>query len=251
MYQLGLVSVSFRQETPETLVRAAKAAGLSCNERGSDIHAPSGDEEMLREIVRLQEMFGVSCCSYGTYFRPGKDAPETFPQYIRAAKLLGTDTLRLWCGVKGSLEYTPEELETLYADCRRVAEMAEAEGVTLCMECHNGTVTDRKEGALALMKAVASESFQMYWQPNQLRSREENLAYARLLAPWTRHLHVFNWDCPNGGPLKKYPLAQAENIWRDYLRSFSGDRTLLLEFMPDNRLESLAVEAEALKRIIK
>lgn len=251
MYQLGLVSISFRPVTPETLIEAVKAAGLSCIEWGSDVHAPCGDEARLKEIARLQAAAGIRCCSYGTYFRLGKDDPAEFPQYIRAAKLLGTDILRLWCGTKGSEDYTEEELEALYADCRKVAAMAEAEGVQLCMECHNGTVTDRKEGALALMRAVDSPAFGMYWQPNQLRTVEENLAYAALLAPWTRHVHVFNWDCPNGGSLEKYPLAQAVDTWKAYLEKLPGDRALLLEFMPDNRLESLSAEAAALKTIVE
>ena len=55
MYQLGLVSISFRKETPETLVEAVKAAGLSCIEWGSDVHAPCNEEEKLQNIVRLQQ----------------------------------------------------------------------------------------------------------------------------------------------------------------------------------------------------
>ena len=119
------------------------------------------------------------------------------------------------------------------------------------MECHNGTVTDWKEGALALMQAVGSPNFQMYWQPNQHRTKEENLAYAKLLAPYTHHIHVFNWRCPDGGKVQKYPLNGAVDLWREYLAQIPGDRTLLLEFMPDDRLESLAVEAEALRLIAK
>lgn len=249
MYQLGLVSISFRKETPETLVKAVKAAGLSCIEWGSDVHAPCNETEKLQNIVRLQEASGIRCSSYGTYFRIGKNPVSGFPDYIRAAKMLGTDILRLWCGTKGSLEYTPEELEALYADCRGLAAMAEEAGVKLCMECHNDTLTDRKESALALMEAVDSPAFRMYWQPNQLRSVEENLAYIKLLAPWTEHLHVFNWDCPNGGPLEKYPLALAVETWKAYLAEIPGDRALLLEFMPDNRLETLAAEVAALKMI--
>ena len=63
MYQLGLVSISFRQETPETLIKAVKAAGLSCIEWGSDVHAPWNDEEKLQDIVRLQKESGICCRS--------------------------------------------------------------------------------------------------------------------------------------------------------------------------------------------
>lgn len=249
--QLGLVSISFREHSPEELIGAVKAAGLSCIEWGSDVHAPCDDEEKLRNIAAMQKAAGISCCSYGTYFKLGKDAPEELLPYIRAAKLLGTDILRLWCGTKGSEDYSGEALEALYRDCRAVAKIAEEMGVILCMECHNNTVTDWKESALALMQAVDSPAFRMYWQPNQLRSREENLAYAGLLAPYTYHVHVFNWDCPDGKTLCKYPLAEAVDTWKAYMAQLPGKHTMLLEFMPDNSIASLPGEAAALRRIME
>ena len=86
----------------------------------------------------------------------------------------------------------------------------------------------------------------MYWQPNQHRSLEENKEYARLLSPYTEHLHVFNW---NGK--EKYPLIASASTWREYLYCFdrSKDRVLLLEFMPDDKISSLKQEAEALRSI--
>jgi len=120
--------------------------------------------------------------------------------------------------------------------------------VTLCMECHHGTLTDRKESALDLMLAVNSPNFRMYWQPNHYLSDRENLAYAWLLAPYTNHVHVFNWHA-EGEETRREPLAGAVPLWREYLKRLTGERTLLLEYMPDGRLESLAPEAEALRRI--
>ena len=60
-----------------------------------------------------------------------KDAPEELIGYIKAAKILGTDILRLWCGTKGSKDMTAEDLEKLYADCRKAADIAEEYGVKL------------------------------------------------------------------------------------------------------------------------
>ena len=247
--EFGLVSISFRGHSPGELIGAGKAAGLSCIEWGSDVHSPCNQEDTLLGIAAMQKAAGISCCSYGTYFKLGQDEPKNLLPYIRAAKLLGTNILRLWCGTKGSREYSPEELELLYRDCRAAAEIAERNGVILCMECHNNTVTDWKESALALMQAVDSEAFRMYWQPNQLRSREENLAYAKLLALYTYHVHVFNWDCPDGKTLQKYPLAEAVDTWKAYMAQFPGEHAMLLEFMPDNSIESLPAEAAALRRI--
>lgn len=244
MRQLGLVSISFRKLSFEEILKAVKEAGLNCVEWGSDVHAPCSDPQKVAAIAQAQKATGIRCCSYGTYFKFGVNKPEELPDYIRAAKMLGTDILRLWCGTKGSREYTAEELEALYADCRAAAKIAQEQGVKLCMECHNGTLTDWKEGALALMQAVDSPAFRMYWQPNQWRTEEENLAYIELLKPYIEHIHVFNW-----AGNQRYPLGQAQEQWQKYLELLPRHSALLLEFMPDDRVESLTAEAEALRKV--
>lgn len=243
-YQLGLVSVSFRKNTPEDILSKMKAAGLSFIEWGSDIHAPKDDAENLRNLAELQETYGIECCSYGTYFRLGVTPLEELNSYIDGAKVLGTDILRLWCGNRNSEEYTKEEQEELFAVCRKAAEIAKKRQVILCMECHNDTFTNTKESALELMKAVDSEHFRMYWQPNQFKEEAENLAYAKLLSEYTKHVHVFCWK-----EHEKFPLKEGVETWKRYLEQLGGEHFLLLEFMPDDRLESLKEEARALFEI--
>ena len=241
MYQLGLVSISFRALSPRQICEYVKAAKLSCIEWGSDVHAPCDDPARLKEIVSLQQEFGISCCSYGTYFHLGSTPTETLPAYIAAAKVLGTRVLRLWCGDHATATYSEEERAALLAACREAAAIAEAEDVVLCLECHNHTFTEDPEDTLWLMEQVNSPHFRMYWQPNQFRPLEENLRYAQLLAPYTYTLHVFNW-----WEQERYPLREAAELWKQYLSFFPKDRTLLLEFMPDDRPESLSGEAAAL-----
>ena len=45
------------------------------------------------------------------------------------------------------------------------------------------------------------------------------------------------------------PLADATDDWRRYLEALPNARTLLLEFMPDDRVETLAREASALRAL--
>lgn len=241
MHRLGLVSISFRKHAPCEVLQAMCEAGLTEIEWGSDVHVPP---EKAAEIARLQAEFGVNCSSYGTYFTLGKTPLSELERYIAAAKTLSTGILRLWCGEKNSEEYSEAEKSVLFAECRKAAEIARKNGVTICMECHNHTYTNRKESALELMEAVGLPQFRMYWQPNQYRSEQENLAAAKLLAPYTEHLHVFHWRSD-----ERLPLAGAVGLWRSYLAGFPGKKTLLLEFMPDDRLASLATEARALREI--
>ena len=50
---------------------------------------------------------------------------------------------------------------------------------------------------------------------------------------------------------EKFPLADGREVWKKYLRCFGGSKTLLLEFMPDGRIESLQSEASALRNILE
>lgn len=244
MYKLGLVSVSFRKNTVEEIAAAVKGAGLSCIEWGSDVHAPKEDIAQLEKIVRIQKENGLTCCSYGTYFRLGETPMSELPGYVKAAKLLGTDIIRLWCGNKNSEDYSPEEKEALFGLCKQAAAIGEASGVTFCMECHNNTYTNRLDAALELMEAIGSAHFKMYWQPNQFRTPAENCRYAEEIAPFSEHLHVFNWSGDS-----KIPLGEAKELWQRYLSYFDNEKTLLLEFMPDGEISSLPTEADALREI--
>lgn len=243
---IGLASVSFRACSPEQILKTMRQCGLSYIEWGSDIHAVQDDPEALKQLAALQARYGVTCCSYGTYFRIGTTPVEELETYISAAKTLGTTVLRIWCGDKNSGEYTEKEKTDLFCTCRTLAEIARKHGVILCMECHGGTFTDRPDGALSLMQAVDSPHFRMYWQPNQFCSLQENMAYAAAIAPYTVNIHVFNWEGDG-----RYPLQEAAENWRKYLSCFDRRQILLLEFMPDDRIESLQAEGQALKEIAK
>lgn len=243
-YTLGLVSVSFRDRTPEEILQAMKRAGLCVIEWGSDVHAPCTDAARLAEIAALQKKYGITCCSYGTYFKFGKTPLDELESYIAAAKVLGTDVLRLWCGRKSGAEMSEEEKESLLAECRAAARIAEQHNVTLCMECHQKTFTERAQDAVWLMEEANSPHFRMYWQPFQWQTVRENVQNAQKIAPFATHVHVFNWKGED-----KLPLALATEEWGDYLSAFSTPRTLLLEFMPNGTLDELSAEAAALKRI--
>ncbi len=241
MQSLGLVSISFRSLSPEELLHICRDVGLSSIEWGSDVHVKPGDQENLQAVLALEKEYGISCSSYGTYFKLGVHALDTLPSYIETAKALKTDILRIWGGDNDFEKMSEEERAFLLAEGKKAAAIAEAHGVTLCLECHNGTVTNCLDGAKFIMEGVDSGAFRMYWQPNQYKSFEENLAYAEWAAPYTKVIHVFNW---HGN--ERFPLGEAIGAWKQYLRYFDGTQALLLEFMPKNTPDELKEEAKAL-----
>lgn len=246
MHKLGLVSVSFRDSSPDEILSEMNKCSLKFIEWGSDIHAPVNDKNKIEQIIKLQNKYGIKTSSYGTYFRAGTNKNEEIYSYIENAKMLGTDILRIWCGDKDSALYSKEEKETLFSSCRELDKIARQEKVTLSFECHNGTYTDCVAGALELMKETSEGSLKMYWQPNQYKSIEENLEYAEKIAVYTEVIHVFNWQSDN-----RFSLSDGVKVWKKYLEKFKEDKTLLLEFMPDNRLNSLGCEAKALFEIAR
>lgn len=242
----GLVSISFRENEPLEIIKEASRCGLKYIEWGSDVHAPTYNEENLKNIKSECDKYGIICSSYGTYFEIGEYPTDTLHDYIKSAKILGTDILRVWCGNKDAHKYSEEEKNSFFEECKKIAQIAETKNVKICMECHRNSFVSKIEPALLLMKTVSSPNFRMYWQPDPFVSIACNLDYARQIAEYTEVIHAFNWIGE-----KHYSLKNAIDIWKQYLDNFSKDIPVLLEFMPDGRIESLSEEVNALNQILK
>jgi len=241
----GLCSVSFRDNSAEEIIKAVYDAGLLCIEWGSDVHAPCNDVENIRKIVSLQKQYDIFCSSYGTYYTVGKDSSGEIYPYIETARLLGTDILRLWCGTKASSLYGMEEKEELFSVCKSLASIAEKENVILCMEYHNDSFTDTPKSVEELMKAISSPNFRMYWQPDIFIDDETNYDIAQMVAPYSVNIHAFYRI--NSHPVS---LSEGVDVWQRYLEHFKDVKAILLEFMPNNSMQSLKKEAQALKNIL-
>ncbi|HHU78121.1 MAG: sugar phosphate isomerase/epimerase family protein [Caldicoprobacterales bacterium] len=250
MLETGLVSVSFRKEKPETLIAAVKAAGLKNIEWGGDVHVPSGDLKTARRVGALTVEAGLRTSSYGSYYRLGQESEpvNAFSKVIETAKALGAPVIRLWAGSKGSIQTPLRTRNRMAEEARILAEMAEEKDVILALECHQGTLTDDWKSSAEFLSQVNHSRLRMYWQPNQFRDFEYNLEAASELAAHVVHVHVFHWDKTN-----RFPLKDGTSDWRMYLDIFQSNwkndrqtRVMLLEFIHDDRLESLPEEAAVL-----
>jgi len=250
MFKSGVVSVSFRPNSTDEIIKAASEAGLSLIEWGSDVHSPAGDLGLARKIKSDSEKSGIKTVSYGSYFRVGVTSNEEFPKYLESAKALGSSVIRIWAyrSVKAT---EGEEWETVVAAAKEICKMAEPYGIRICLECHNGSITEDYKTALAFLKAVDHELFGMYWQPNQLKSLEYNIEAVTALVPYISCLHVFHFI--NN---EKAPLSEGLSDWRKYLaiiKETLGEKCIpaLLEFMPDDKIETLAREAATLNALLE
>ena len=73
----GLVSVSFRKLTVREVCQAAKDAGLSYIEWGSDVHLPVGDPDKLQEVLQAQEETEKALRASKTYLAVAKAVSST------------------------------------------------------------------------------------------------------------------------------------------------------------------------------
>lgn len=250
MFKRGLVSISFRQSAPEVISSAAEAAGLDVIEWGSDIHLPPCNRAQTDKIKALSASAGLSTPTYGSYFRLGLSPLPELESLIDTAIDLGARVVRIWGGTELVCPSDPG-WDSLIRAAKDAAAMAKERGITLAIERHIKTVSELSENAVRFLTEVDSDAMRSYWQPNQRHTHAENLRSAKELAPFTECIHAFNWQGKD-----KLPLAAAEAEWVEYLAEFlpyarERDLPVLLEFMPDGRIESLATESVALDKIIK
>ena len=241
MFHTGLVSISFRGNTAEELIQAAKETGITAIEWGSDVHVPAGDVQRAAQVKALCEKARIAIPEYGSYYYLA-EAPETFQGVLACAKALGTNKIRIWGGKKSSDTLRSADYAALVEDARRICDLAP--DMTLCLECHKNSVTDEYHTTLRFLQDVDRKNLKMFWQPNQFRDFGYNLDALKALLPYVESVHVFSWDRE-----QKFPLAAMEGDWKQYLTLLkaAGVENYMLEFMHNNSLDSLGETTKTLK----
>ena len=143
----GLVSITFRNLSPQEIVDLVVKAGLSSIEWGGDIHVPHGDIAQAKKVRQQTLDAGLSVAAYGSYYRIGVSEGKGLPfaSVLESAVALGAPTIRVWAGEKGSAETTAVERAAIVADAIRIAELAQAQNVAISLEYHGGTLTDTRD----------------------------------------------------------------------------------------------------------
>lgn len=242
----GMVSVTFRNLGVEQVVEAVKRARLDGIEWGGDIHVPSGDFERAAYVRKLCDNAGIKILSYGSYYRAGQG--QHFTPVVETAKALGAPNVRVWAGIYGS-ETTPDNRMAVTADLKRICGKAAKRGISVSVEYHGGTLTDEPASAVLLAQEVDEPNFSLYWQPNQHRDVEENIAALKAVLPYLSNVHVFAWEGQN-----KYLLANHAAQWKEYINIIRADgkpHGLFLEFSWDGSEQAFLDDAEYLKEVIE
>ncbi|WP_409345472.1 sugar phosphate isomerase/epimerase family protein [Paenibacillus sp. MBLB4367] len=241
----GLVSVTFRQKSPEEIIALVAKAGLDAIEWGGDVHVPAGNLERAREIGQATRDAGLTIASYGSYYRAG--CGQSFADVLETAKALGAPSIRIWAGNKGTDKADEEWWRNVAGDARAAAASASAEGIRIAFEFHANTLTDGTEQTLRLLERVGHESVSTYWQHKPEWNVTENVSALDKLSSQLSNVHVFHWE-----PGVHLPLEEGIEPWRRYidaLEALNGDRFLLMEFVKDGEEAQFLEDAAVLKKL--
>jgi hypothetical protein len=254
MIRTGLVSVTFRELSPQTLVAMVERAGLHGIEWGGDVHVPHGDLRRANDIGEITRDAGLVVTSYGSYYRLAHSEDEglSFHEVLKTAQALQADLIRVWAGTLGSDQADPAHRVNIVRDARRIALMARQEGLRIAFEYHANSLTDTNESALQLIDEIGMDDVQLYWQPPIGSDFQQNCSELTALLPCLANLHIFAWQGV-GEDRQRLPLSEHRDRWTAYLKlvmQTGREHDALLEFVPGDAPDQFARDAETLKQIV-
>lgn len=247
MINSGLVSITFRQLTPERIVELVQRAGLDGIEWGGDVHVPHGDVSRAGAVRRMTEDAGLRVAAYGSYYRVSHADTGPFEAVLESAVALGAPLIRVWAGRQPTAEADERYWAAVVKDSRRIADLAAGEGIRIVYEFHANTLTDTHEAAQQLLRRVDHANVKSYWQPPRYSQFESNLAGMEMIMDWLWGVHVFQWHRETG---ERQPLAVGEAEWLRYLNKASAcgrELFALIEFVTDDEPENFLRDAATLK----
>lgn len=257
-FKSGLLSVTFRQKSPEEILSLAVGAGIESVEWGGDRHLPAGDTAAAERLARMTRNAGLEVSAYGSYYKfedidPSRsgEGPSPFA-VLDTAEALDTEMIRIWPGSIGSEEAPPEWRRRLVERTRELAALAAPRSLSLGFEFHNDSLTDTAASTLRLLDEVDCPNVSTFWQTNRGVSRETHLEGLRLLRHRVSHIH-----CHHLVPNKQPPfelLEQGESEWMSYLRLIprgAQTRFVSIEFVRDGSEESFRRDAGTLRRWLR
>lgn len=248
----GLVSVTFRDLTPEEIIELARRARMKGIEWGGDVHVPHGKLKLATDVGAMTREAGMEVYAYGSYYRLQQSAKEglAFSDVLETARKLQTSCIRVWAGTVDSEDADEEYWKACVDEARDLADQCANENMTLAFEFHSRTLTNTATSTKRLMKAIDLPNVRTFWQPIAKQSFSQNLENLQTVLPWLAHLHVFYW---RGEPRQRLPLAEGESHWLNYLKlAWNGmPRYAAIEFVPDASPDKFIRDAGVLQRWLK
>jgi sugar phosphate isomerase/epimerase len=189
--QFGLCTISWGEHPVTAAMDAAADAGYDGVEIWGQEHVGDGEPSTCENIAAEATDRSLDIPVYGSYLRPGGDAfADEYDREISIAEHLGADLIRVWAGEKEYQECSSAHWDAVINDLVTLTDAAADRGLGVTVEKHEGTVTNRHEGARRLLEAVDCDNCRLNYQPLFSLPNDDILTEARDLAPLSNHAHV-------------------------------------------------------------
>ena len=239
--QKGMLSITFRDRTPEQVIELTKKTGLTAIEWGGDIHVPHGDVETAKRVGEMTREAGLTVAAYGSYYNCMPD--ESFDDVLNSAVALGAKVIRVWAGKQNFADCTQEERARLYAVLSEAVEKSAKHGITVATELHIHTLTDTTNGLVEMLKNVPG--LKTYWQQSSYDlTVDDECAVMEKLGENIVNAHINYWV--DG---VQYPLSDIADRLEKYvpaLEKYTAASAFMIEFVKDGKPEQFFADAETL-----
>ncbi len=186
--RIGFTSTSFRQiKSLEKIVKIALRCGVDCIEWGGDIHVRN--EKDALEAKALCDRYGISVCSYASYYRVGDGNTAEWERICRIADILGAEWIRVWLGRRDSEKTDEATYKKILADARAMCAIAEKYNIKILSECHDNTFNNNTDAFLKIADEISSPYFLTYFQSRYKKLKYDLDRIERTL-PLTECVHI-------------------------------------------------------------
>ncbi|MEO6907219.1 MAG: TIM barrel protein [Abditibacteriaceae bacterium] len=243
----GLVSITFRQKTPQEIIRLCEETDLRGTEWGGDVHVPPGDLAVARQVRRWCEDACVQVVAYGSYYRTGHEEDAPFQRVLETALELGAPLIRVWAGKVDAQDADEKYFQNIVDESQRMGELAKEMNIKLAYEFHGKTLNNSAAASEVLFDAINHPAWQTLWQPLSIETIPQEESLMSVL-PRLANLHVYHWGNFNN----RLPLADGLAEWQKFF-SIANDnipRWALLEFIKDDDPANLRQDAAVLHQLL-
>ncbi|MBP3242038.1 hypothetical protein BXO88_14375 [Oribacterium sp. C9] len=248
----GIVSATFKNESPDFVLEQTGKAGLRGIEWSENWHVPLGDKNFSENLRSRTIERGIEIAAYGSYFRLAteKDPERRFQMSIDNAVALKAPVIRIWGGTKATKDLSQEEWTSLKDESSRISSQAKKYGIKVALEWHKNTVTDTNETALRFLNEVESDNLYCLWQPTMELSMEQRTAGLDLVESQRKllNIHVYHWD-----ERGRRPFSEGISEWKTYFSHVDTSLTRygLLEFVMGDTKEQFFDDAKEYLNLLK
>ena len=224
--RIGFTSTSFRQiKSLEQIVKIAADCGADCIEWGGDIHVKNENDAL--KAKELCDSYGISVCSYASYYRVGDGNAAEWERICRIAAALGAEWIRVWLGRRDSEKTDAATYNKIIDDARKMCGITEKFNIKIVCECHDNTFNNNTDAFLKIADEISSPYFLTYFQSRYKKLKYDLDRIERTL-PLTECVHI-SFSELRREQFPKYDPSYIDTLL-EKIKAVGFNKTMLIEY---------------------